>query len=101
MARQSVIDGGNMPDEPDYIVEIGGRAVGPDKSAQKSTADDSDSAGSGRSYISVLFECCNVYQRVYKNRQGTAYEGHCPRCARAVRVKIGPGGTEGRFFRAT
>lgn len=56
--------------------------------------------GLGRKWIGVHFECCAVYTRIYKNAAGGAYEGHCPRCARPIRVKIGPGGTETRFFTA-
>jgi hypothetical protein len=52
-----------------------------------------------RKYIGMTFECCQVYQRVYVNRQGTAYEGRCPKCMRLFKVKIGPGGTDQRFFR--
>ena len=55
----------------------------------------------GKPYISVLFECCSVYQRIYINKDRTAYEGRCPKCLAPVDVKIGPGGTDTRFFTAT
>ncbi|MEX2185810.1 MAG: hypothetical protein WD875_03405 [Pirellulales bacterium] len=57
-------------------------------------------AAGARRFVGVQFDCCSVYTRVYVNRDGTAYEGRCPRCARMVRLAIGPGGTDARFFTA-
>jgi hypothetical protein len=53
-----------------------------------------------RRFVGVRFLCCEVYSRVYINREETAYEGNCPRCAKRVRLQIGPGGTDERFFNA-
>jgi hypothetical protein len=68
-----------------------------------STDDDQNvrrSAASSRRFVGVHFACCEVYTRVYINREGTAYEGKCPKCAKLVRLRIGPGGTDARFFTA-
>jgi hypothetical protein len=54
----------------------------------------------GGRFVGVHFVCCDTYARVYINRGQTAYEGHCPKCAKKVRLGIGPGGTDARFFTA-
>ena len=81
-----------MSDDPPYILDVRG------------IEDDDPGADSNqhphRKWIGIHFECCGVYTRLYRNRQGTAYEGYCPRCNRPARVRIGPGGTTHRMFRA-
>lgn len=81
-----------MVEEPDYILELGGRRIPND------TAERTDNQS--RPFISVMFECCDVYSRVYKNREGTAYVGWCPKCAKKVQVRVGADGINSRFFRA-
>lgn len=87
-----------MIDEPDYILDISSQPVkeGSGRDAEKREIDPK-----GRNFISIMFECCNVYQRIYKNKAGTAYEGRCPKCMRPVTIKVGPGGSSNRIFRAT
>ncbi len=53
-----------------------------------------------RPYIGVHFKCCNVYTRIYLNRLGTAYFGHCPRCTRSLTVKVSEGGSKAKFWNA-
>jgi hypothetical protein len=64
-----------------------------------------DEAGATRSsdprpFIGVLFECCGIYARVYRVPRAAVYRGRCPKCLRAVRVRVGPSGVDARFFRA-
>lgn len=51
-------------------------------------------------FLGIMFKCCNIYGRIYKNKEGTAYVGRCPRCMRTIKVPIGEGGTNRRFFNA-
>jgi len=51
-----------------------------------------------RPYLSILFACCQVYQRIYRDPKGQSYQGRCPRCLRVVRFQVGPQGTSARAF---
>ncbi len=53
-----------------------------------------------RKFLSILFDCCQVYNRIYINAEQTAYVGRCPKCLSQVRVGIGKNGTSARTFRA-
>ena len=53
-----------------------------------------------KKFLGIYFECCNVYGRIYKNKEGTHYTGRCPKCLRSLSVPIGDGGVSTRFFRA-
>jgi hypothetical protein len=51
-----------------------------------------------RPFLQVLFDCCNVYQRVYRDPSGAFYLGRCPRCLRSIRFTVGKDGTTSRTF---
>jgi hypothetical protein len=55
----------------------------------------------GRPFLSVLFACCGVYQRVYRDAAATSYRGRCPKCGNPVNFPVGDGGTSARFFRVS
>ncbi|MFV2068388.1 MAG: hypothetical protein ACC645_15570 [Pirellulales bacterium] len=81
----------------------GDRAKGRDVDLS-SDVDGPVAGGSGpgtRPFVGIHFVCCDLYTRVYVNREETAYEGNCPRCGRPIRILIGPGGTSQRFFTAS
>jgi hypothetical protein len=80
-----------MDESPPYHLDIAGLSDA-----------DSEAEGKpdlrGRSWVGIHFECCGVYTRIYRNREGTAYHGACPRCRRSLTLRIGPDGTDARFF---
>ncbi|TWT42918.1 hypothetical protein [Botrimarina hoheduenensis] len=59
------------------------------------------STASPANFLGVTFECCGVYTRIYRNKNGDAYVGRCPRCLASLTVGIGPGGQSGRFYTAS
>lgn len=71
-----------------------------DLSSERAGDAGSEQQPDSRRFVGVHFVCCDVYSRVYVNRDQTAYVGNCPRCAKPVRLRIGPGGTNARFFTA-
>jgi len=83
-----------MPSDPrDYRLDIRSADVDDVRSDHVPTVPR-------RPFVSVLFRCCNVYQRVYRSSDGTRYDGRCPRCGAPVRLRVGVDGTSARFFTA-
>jgi hypothetical protein len=76
-----------MADPRDYKLDVPGLSSRP-----------SAPASAARPFLSVLFACCGVYQRIYRSRDGTEYCGACPRCGRPIRFAVGSGGTDQRSF---
>ncbi len=53
-----------------------------------------------RPYLGMHFKCCNAYCRIYLNREGTAFRGHCPKCAQPVSIKVSSSGSSEKFWSA-
>jgi len=53
-----------------------------------------------KQFVGIRFDCCNIYNRIYMNKEKTAYEGRCPKCLRKISIKIGKDGVSTRFFSA-
>lgn len=77
-----------MNDPRDYKLEI----------SSLKQSESAKTKSSPRPYLQALFECCNVYQRIYRNADGKLYDGACPRCGKRVRFVVGEGGTNCRAF---
>jgi hypothetical protein len=88
-----------MRDDRDYKLELSSAAQ---ESADGNVGNTSQpSPGTNRPFISVQFDCCNVYLRIYRSADGAAYRGRCPRCGKPVHFAVGQGGTDSRVFRVT
>ncbi len=59
-----------------------------------------DKPGKPREFLGIMFKCCNVYSRIYLNKDRTAFVGWCPKCARKAEIKISPHGSKSKFFEA-
>jgi hypothetical protein len=79
-----------MSDPRDYKLDLS--SLPKDQSAKKSPSQP-------RPFLMVHFACCGVYCRIYRSPDGKRYEGHCPKCARPVKFRVGDGGTDARAFR--
>ena len=75
-----------MRDDRDYKLDL------------STTNNQQPRTNNARPFLSVHFACCNVYCRIYRNLDGTRYEGRCPRCAKAIMFGIGSDGTDTRSF---
>lgn len=92
-----LVERNHMASDPrDYKIDIA--SLG---SAEQASENAISPQGTGVPYVSVMFECCKIYQRVYRRPDGKAYDGKCPRCGLPVHLAIGPGGTTSRFFTAS
>ncbi len=49
-------------------------------------------------FLGIQFACCGVYARIYLNKDAQQYVGCCPKCSRRISFRVGPGGTDHRFF---
>ncbi len=80
-----------MEDTPAYRLDIQGLDENTD-------APSDPKEDQRRPWVGIRFDCCGVYTRIYRNPEATAYTGQCPRCGKKVRLKVGDGGTDSRFF---
>ena len=77
-----------------------GRQLDLTSSVGHNQASQPDSSLAKGKFLGVQFACCDVYSRIYLNRDQSAYLGNCPRCAKRIQIQVGEGGTDSRFFTA-
>lgn len=93
---------------PDYILDIPGLTPQPGNNSDADAAFRGQPAAAAnpcpgarpRPWLAIRWKCCSAYSRIYRNRDGDAYEGRCPRCGKLTKAIIGHGGTNARFFEA-
>ena len=79
-------------DPRDYILDIrSANLEQPDRATVE--ADEK-----GKPFLMVMFACCGVYQRVYKDADESHYAARCPKCLRSITFRVGEGGTAQRAF---
>jgi hypothetical protein len=78
-----------MSDPRDYKLDL---------SSLPAEKSDGKSSQQAKPFLMVYFACCGAYRRIYRSADGVRYEGHCPRCARPVKFRVGEGGTDSRAF---
>jgi len=86
-----------VSDDQAYIIDIRGLAPPPNVPPGPGTTP-ARAGLLGRPWVGIRFDCCGIYSRIYRDADGAAYHGRCPRCLRQVRLRVGAGGTCCRFF---
>jgi hypothetical protein len=93
--------------DPDYILDLSSLKSPPDDRGDEQPPDAAPAEPRpsqslrGRPWLAIHWRCCSVYSRIYRSADATVYEGRCPRCGKPLRVAVGKGGTDSRFFEAS
>lgn len=80
-----------MPDPRDQVDLSISLPVAPARAVPASGAN-------AKPWLGLFFRCAGAYSRAYRNADGTAYAGRCPKCGKSVRFAVGHGGTSERMF---
>ncbi|TWT83396.1 hypothetical protein CA13_48610 [Planctomycetes bacterium CA13] len=86
---------------PDASVSRSGANKNPGSHTGSNNKAGDSKVSQRRPFLGIQFECCGIYGRIYRNAAQTAYVGNCPKCAKRIKILIGPGGNSTRFFRAS
>jgi hypothetical protein len=68
------------------------------KSKQSMNSSSTEKKAGSKKFLGIHFLGCNTYARLYPNREGTHFQGRCPRCGLTMKVRIAPYGSDDRFF---